>query len=299
MRSSRLFTALLLASSMIAAPAMARHHHHVAVNTATSANAANASTNANGVNAMSTNAANANTANAGNSNELAIADGLMRNSQGIISQMQSDSNVANLMRSSKAVFVMPNSSTTCTDGSAGCGGGVMLINNNGRWSNPVFFTVGSGSTTAQRGANNSSANNAGVNTTGAGSGPVALLIMSNRALNQFRSGGNISLNGKRRLNVVNYRSSPNTQPSSLQRSDLIVWSGSTGNMLPSLLIRANRAFDQTIYGTNNQHRIVAGRAPLTNQLAVNLANQMPQGPAPTQLGSNQPGTTTRNGTQPG
>jgi len=124
--------------------------------------------------------------------------------------------------------------------------------------------------------------------------------MTNRALNQIRSGGNIALNGKTRLHVINYSTSPNTQPALLQRSDFIVWSGANGanNALPSLTVRANPAFDQTVYGTNSQQRIAAGRAPLTNQLAVNLANQMPQGQAPAQIGSNQTGTT-QNGTRPG
>lgn len=262
MRSSRLLTALLLAGSMIAGPAMARYHHHVAVNPATSANMANA-------NAMTTNVENTN-----NSNNLANADALMQNSQGVVSQMQSDTNVANLMRDAKGVFIIPNSSNASANGGASPAGGVLMTKKNGRWSDPVFFSVG-GATATQPGTSN---------------GTVALLIMSNRALNEIRSGGNIALNGKR-LHVIDYSTSANTQPSSLQRSDLILWSGSTAtNMLPSLTVRANKAYDQTVYGTNNPGRIAAGRAPLTNQLAANLANQMPQGQAPTQLGSNQTGT---------
>ncbi len=288
MRSSRLFTVMLLASSMIAVPAMARHHHH-AVHTA-SAGTANTNmqntypANANAANgntantyAMNTNAPNA--TNVNNSGNLATADALMKDSQGTVSQMQSDTNVANLMRSAKGVFIIPNSS----NGGTVPAGGVLMTRNNGRWSNPVFFSVG-GATATQPGTSN---------------GTVALLIMSDRALNHLRSGGNIALNGKR-LRVINYSSSANTQPSSLQRGDLIVWSGTNANnALPTLVIRANKAFDQTVYGTNNQHQIVAGRAPLTNQLAVNLANQMPQGQAPTQVGSTQTGTTTMNGTRPG
>ena len=270
MRSSRLLTALLLAGSMIAGPAMARHHHHhVAVNTATSGNMANS-------NAM---APNAPATGVNNSNNLANADALMQNSQGVVSQMQSDTNVANLMRNAKGVFIIPNSN----NGGTIPAGGVLMTRNNGRWSNPVFFSVG-GATATQPGTSN---------------GTVALLIMSDRALHQIRSGGNIALNGKR-LHVINYSTSANTQPSSLQQGDLIVWSGANAtNTLPSLTVRANKAYDQTVYGTNNPGRIAAGRAPLTNQLAVNLSNQMPQGPAPTQLGSNQTGTMSPTGTRRG
>lgn len=265
MRSSGLFTALLLAGSVIVSPAIAaRHHHHVAVNTASS-------------NMMNTNGMNAN-----NSNNLASADALMQSSQGLISQMQSDTNVANLMRSAKGVFIIPNSGNVSTNGGTTPAGGVLLSNSNGRWSDPVFFSIG-GATATQPGTSN---------------GAVALLIMSNRAMNNLRNGG-LSLNGKGRLHVISYQASANTQPASLQRSDLIVWSGSSGtNAVPVLTIRANPAYDQAVYGTNSQRRIIVGRAPLTNQLAVNLANQMPQGEAPTQLGSNQT-TTNENGKQPG
>ena len=272
MQSSRLFTALLLASSMIAVPAVAARHHHHAVHTASSASTAN-------TNAQNTYAMNTIPANANNSNDLARADSLMQNSQGVVSQMQSDTNVANLMRDAKGVFIIPNSSS----GGAVPAGGVLMTRTNGRWSNPVFFSVG-GATATQPGTSN---------------GTVALLIMSNRALNQIRSGGNVALNGKR-LHVINYSNSANTQPSALQRGDLIVWSGAnTNNALPGLIIRANQAQDQAVYGTNSQGRIAAGRAPLTNQLAVNLANQMPQGQAPTQVGSTQTGTTNQNGMRPG
>jgi len=127
MRSSRLLTVLLLAGSVIAGPAVAAsHHHHAAVNTATTANTTN-------TNAMATNAPNAN-----NSNNLATADALMQNSQGMVSQMQSDTNVANLMRSAKGVFIVPNS--TANKG-AGLPGGVLITRDNGRWSNPVFSAL--------------------------------------------------------------------------------------------------------------------------------------------------------------
>lgn len=289
MRSSRLLTALLLASSMIAVPAVAaRHHHHAAAHTASSANAANMNTensyaaNANAPNAANTNAMNTNAPTANNRNDLARADSLMQNSQGVVSQMQSDTNVANLMRSAKGVFIIPNPGNTPAIGGTSVPGGVLMTRTNGRWSNPVFFSVG-GATATQPGTSN---------------GTVALLIMSNRGLSQFRSGRNISLTGNR-LHIINYSTSGNTQPAALQRGDLIVWSGSNvNNAMPSLIIRANTAQDQAVYGTNSQQRIAAGHAPLTNQLAVNLANQMPQGPAPTRLGSNQTGTT-RNGMRPG
>lgn len=266
MRSSRLFTALLLAGGVISSPAIAAYNHN-AVNAAAPANAANNA-------AASFDAMSAYAADANNSNNLTSADALMRNSQGTILQMQSDSNVANLMRDAKAVLIVPNSPIGSTNLSVSFRGGVMLTRSNGRWSDPVFFSVGS-ATAALPKANN---------------GPEALLIMSNQAMRNFRSGGSVSLNG-RRLHVINYSTSGNMQPASLRRSDLIEWSGAANNALPTN-IRANTAYDQAVYGTNSQSRILAGRAPLTNQLAVNLAQQMSAGPPSTQSGAHQTGTPT-------
>lgn len=266
MRRSCLFTALLLTGGVITSPAIAAYDHN-AVNAAAPAIAANNAPAS--VNAMSTYAANAN-----NSNNLASADALMRNSQGIISQMQSDSNVAKLMRDAKAVFIVSNSPIGTTQLSVSFRGGVMLTRSNGRWSDPVFYSVGS-TTAALPGANNV---------------PEALLIMSNQAMSNFRSGGNVSLNG-RRLHIINYSTGGNMQRASLRRSDLIEWSGAANSALPTNIL-ANTAYDQAVYGTNSQSRILAGRAPLTNQLAVNLAQQMSAGPPPTQSGAHQTGKPT-------
>lgn len=260
MRSFRLFTAMLLAGGLMAGPAFARHHHHVA--TAAPAAAQNAP-----------NAQNGTAANANNNPNLASADALLQNASGVIQQMQSDSNLNNLLHAAKGVFIIPNSGNASSNGASAANSGVLLSENKDRWSDPVFFTAGS----AKQGANN---------------GQVVLLIMSNRAMNEFRNGG-FSLNGKARLNVVNYSGGANTQPASLQRSDVIVWQGASNgnNTMPVLTnVRSNPAYDKAIYGTGSMHRIMAGRAPLTNQLAVNLATQLPAGQPDNQLGTQQTGT---------
>jgi hypothetical protein len=76
-----------------------------------------------------------------------------------------------------------------------------------------------------------------------------------------------------------------SQAASGKTGDIIVWSGSNAannGVTPTFTqVTANRMYDQTIYGTANMRQILAGRAPLTNQLAVNLSTEMP---------ANQPGT---------
>lgn len=282
MRNLRLLTAVLLAGGLITGPAFARHHHatHQAV----------AMNNQQNVSAMNTaNPANANTAGSNNSATLVDADQLLQNASGVITNMQSDSNIVNLMSHAKAVFIIPNSGSISS-------GGVLLTNRNGRWSNPVFFSMGGGAPGVQPAANGTTANGAVVN-----NGPLALLIMSNRAMSRFESGGNFSIAPSKKLNILNY--SPNTQqapqaqqPSDGQQApqasrgtgDIIVWSGNNSAGMaaaPSFTqISVNTLYNQTIYGTANMHQILAGRAPLTNQLAVNLSTSLPASQTGTQVG---------------
>jgi len=283
MRNLRLLTAVLLAGGLITGPALARHHHHVAtVAMNTQQNIDQQNVNA-GNAANLPNAANVNTTNANNGATLADADRLLQNASGVITNMQSDTNVVNLLSRAKGVFIIPNSGSVSS-------GGVLLTSKNGRWSNPVFFSMGGAAPGVQPTATSGSAN-AG-NVINGNSGPVALLIMSNRAMSRFESNGSFSITPSARLNIVNYsanatQTSPAPQPSqaSGKTGDIIVWSGSNAannGVTPTFTqVTANRMYDQTIYGTANMRQILAGRAPLTNQLAVNLSTEMP---------ANQPGT---------
>ena len=295
MRTLRLLTAVLLAGGLITGPALARHHHHVAIvamNTQQNIDQQNVNA---GNAANLPNAANVNTTNANNGATLADADRLLQNASGVITNMQSDTNVVNLLSRAKGVFIIPNSGSVSS-------GGVLLTSKNGRWSNPVFFSMGGTAPGVQPTANTGNVT-AGTVSNG-NSGPVALLIMSNRAMSRFESNGSFSIAPSARLNIVNFspnatqtsqapqppqapQASQKPQPSqaSGKTGDIIVWSGSNAannGVTPTFTqVTANRMYDQTIYGTANMRQILAGRAPLTNQLAVNLSTEMP---------ANQPGT---------
>jgi SH3 domain-containing YSC84-like protein 1 len=131
----------------------------------------------------------------------------------------------------------------------------------GRWTYPAFFTVGDGSIGLESG----------------GSGPVVLLIMSNRAMQEFRNGANWSLTRAAGFNVVTY---PQTTLASPGRGhDVIVWSGMDrgySGIRGSLTnIGVNGAYNQAVYGTGYMRRILTGRTPLINQLAIDLRNKLP------------------------
>jgi SH3 domain-containing YSC84-like protein 1 len=264
MRSLRVLSALLMAGALVTSPALAARHSRTAHSTVYSQNT-NPQTNAN----------------------LANADALIQNSSSVLNNMQSDQNLANLLHNAKGILIIPNFGQASAGGTAN--GGVLMQNNNGRWSKPVFFNTGGGSVGIQPAA---------------GGSPVALLIMSDRAMSHFRSGARWSLTPSARLNVVSYspnapqpsqsmaQPSQNTaqpsqstaQPSMATASDVVVWTGTnganTGNRISITDISANTVYDRAVYGTPDARTIVAGRAPLTNQLAVNLSNQLPAGQTP-------------------
>jgi SH3 domain-containing YSC84-like protein 1 len=289
MRNLRLLTAVLLAGGLVTSPALARHHHHAAT-TQQNVNASNA--------ANLPNAANVNTTNTNNSATLADADQLLQNASGVITNMQSDTNVVNLMSRAKGVFIIPNSGSVSS-------GGVLLRRKNDHWSNPVFFSLGGATPGVQPTANTGTADVSG------NSGPVALLIMSNRAMSRFESNGSFSITPSARLNIVSYSANTTqtsqapqasqkpqrSQAASGKNGDIIVWSGSNGasnGVTPGFTqVTANKIYDQTIYGTANMRQIIAGRAPLTNQLAVNLSTEMPANQPVTRVGTRE--MTTRPG----
>jgi lipid-binding SYLF domain-containing protein len=245
MRNLGIFSALLLSGALVSAPAFAVANAHplrVAQNY-TQYN------------------------NGDQKQNLANADTLLRKASAVITRMEAVPHVTNLLQRAKGVLIMPDFGRASFIVGGGWGGGVLLEKNHGRWTDPVFFSMGGGSIGLQAGVSG---------------GPVALLIMSDRAMNQFRSGANWSLNAAAGFNVVNY-SATTPQASWGKGGDVIVWSGMSGGyagIRASLTdISVNAAYNDAVYGTTNMRSIVAGRPPLINKLARNVRNKLPVGNA--------------------
>lgn len=240
MRSLRLMTALLLAGGLAAGPALAAPPP-----------------------AKETYNRPANQIVSENSS-LADAQALLRKSAGVVGTMETDPNVVNLMKQAKGVFIMPDFGRAAFIVGGRWGTGVLMKNNHGHWSDPAFFSMGGGTLGLQAGVSG---------------GPVAFLIMTQKAMNQFRGGANYSLNAEGGFNIVNYSAA--TSQASWGKGDVIVWTnlrGAYAGIRAGITdITFDSDFNQAVYGTKNMRQILAGNATRSPTLALTLRRAMPPG----------------------
>jgi SH3 domain-containing YSC84-like protein 1 len=126
-------------------------------------------------------------------------------------RMKQDARIASLLEQAKGVLIVPH----YTEGAAIIGGhggiGVLLGRRQGSWTDPVFYRVGGASIGLQAGG---------------ASGPVAMLLMSDKALDKFRDNlSTWSLGGRAGLTVARF-SEQAQHP--MNKLDVIIWSGVKG-----------------------------------------------------------------------
>ena len=239
MRSLRLMTALLLAGGLIAGPALAAPPPAKEIYN----RPANQVTKEN--------------------SSVADAQALLQKSTAVVRTMETDPNVVNLMKKAKGVFIMPDFGRAAFIVGGKWGTGVLMSNDNGHWSAPAFFSMGGGTLGLQAGVSG---------------GPVALLIMNQKVMDQFKGGANWSLNAEGGFNIVNY--SAETSQASWGKGDVIVWTnlrGAFAGIQASLTdITFDSDFNKAIYGSKNIHQILADQVT-TPKLAMNLRKVMPPG----------------------
>ena len=151
-----------------------------------------------------------------------------------VKRAKSDQHFADLMKQAKGVFVMPN----LVKGAAIVGGqggqGVLLARHGTRWSDPAFLSTGSISIGAQGGGE---------------AGPVVMLLMSDKALNDFVDANNFSLNANAGLTIVNYSA---RGQAGVGKGDIVVWSGEKGALAGASIsgsdITQNQTADRNFYG---------------------------------------------------
>lgn len=200
------------------------------------------------------NAANNNNTNQSNAQEI-VHDAVQT-----VHELRQDSHFANLLQRAKGVYILPSLWKGAVIVGGEGGQGVLLARENGTWSDPAFLSIGSVSIGAQAGAK---------------AGPVVMLLMTDKALNDFTQSNNFSLNGNAGLTVVTY-SAKGQAP--VGKGDVVVWSNASGAFAGVSFsgsdITSNTSEDQSFYGHKlTTAQIVHGHA--NNPQADALRNALP------------------------
>jgi lipid-binding SYLF domain-containing protein len=127
-----------------------------------------------------------------------------------VKKMSADPQLKKLLAKAKGVYLVPEFGRGALIVGGRGGAGVVLANKNGKWTDPAFYDMGGISIGAQAG--------------GSG-GAIAFLLMSQGAVDAFKSGNKFSLNAGAGLSIVNY--SANSQ-ASWGKGDIILWSNTSG-----------------------------------------------------------------------
>lgn len=149
------------------------------------------------------------TGNAQRANQSS-AQNLVNDAVQVVQNMEKDQQLAGLMRKAKGIYIVPNFGRGAVIVGARGGVGLVTVRQNGGWSDPAFYDFGAVSIGPQ---------------VGGSGGSVAFLLMSQGAVDAFKSGNKFSLNAGAGLSIVNY--SANGQ-ASWGKGDIIMWSNTAG-----------------------------------------------------------------------
>lgn len=179
----------------------------------------------------------------------------------VVRQMQADAGIKSLLKQARGVYVVPAYGRAALGLGAAGGAGVFAARRaDGTWSDPAFFNIGGISIGLQAGAEG---------------GPIAILLMDDKAVNNFRQKNNFNLSADAGLTVVNW----NRQAAGTAGVDVVVWSGAKGlfgNVATLSVndIRFNQKATQSFYGKPaNVQDVLEGRVsnPHADRLRKALA----------------------------
>lgn len=179
----------------------------------------------------------------------------------VIQQMQSDKQVNQLLERASGVFVIPNyAAAALIVGGAG-GEGVLIPKTNNEWGHPAFYDVGSISAGIQAGVE---------------AGSIAMILLSDEALQSFNQENNFALNAEAGLSVVNW--SAKAQAQAGVEGDVVVWSdteGLFGEIAVSVSdVNWDNEENTAYYGEDvTAEQILSGNIPATRKQELGQVSQ--------------------------
>lgn len=195
------------------------------------------------------------------SNHANDAQQLVNDSAKAVAQVKQDPHFLALMKQAKGAFIVPAEGKGAFIVGGGGGQGVLVQRqSDGRWSDPAFLSIGSISVGAQAGGEG---------------GPIVMLLMTDKAVQDFTQSNNFSINGNAGLTIVTY-SAKGQAP--VGKGDIIVWSNQKGAFAGANVsgsdITSNTDQDRAYYGPQaTTETIIAGREHNPN--ATKLVDELP------------------------
>ncbi len=149
--------------------------------------------------------------NAVDPSELATAQRMLTDAVAVLDSMKADQAVATRLDAAKGLVVLPHYGRGGFVVGGQGGSGVLVVRENGGWSNPVFLRLTGASIGVQAGA---------------AEGPLAMLLMTNGAVAKFDSAKKFSLNADAGLTIGDF--SKRSEASTGKIEDVLVWSNAKG-----------------------------------------------------------------------
>lgn len=128
----------------------------------------------------------------------------------VLQTMKADPQLTALLGKAQGVFIVPSYARGGVGLAARGGEGVMLARQGQKWSSPLFYNVGGVSIGLQAGLE---------------VGPVVMLLMNQKAVNEFRKENNVALTADAGLTLVNYNAGA---LAAAGQGDIIVWTNTKG-----------------------------------------------------------------------
>ncbi|MFL6717252.1 MAG: lipid-binding SYLF domain-containing protein [Burkholderiaceae bacterium] len=180
----------------------------------------------------------------------------------VVEKMTSDPDLKRLLEQARGVFIVP----TYGRGGWGIGirggEGVMLTQSGHKWSNPVFYNLGGISIGFQGGAE---------------AGSLAMLLMTDKAVQQFMTENNFSINAGAGLTLVNYTGKAQAGAG---HGDVIVWADTKGAFANATVgatdIRLDQSDTQAFYKRTATAKEILNGA-VTSPQASALKQALPTG----------------------
>jgi lipid-binding SYLF domain-containing protein len=125
--------------------------------------------------------------------------------------MQQDADMRQLLDRAKGVFIVPDYAVGALIVGASGGEGVLLKREEGEWSNPVFYDIGSISAGLQAGA---------------AAGSIAMVLLSENAMEAFQNETNFGFTADAGYSIVNW--SERARADVGMGTDAVVWTDTEG-----------------------------------------------------------------------